>query len=89
MKGERLFIERQTELLEHLAEEKDMTIKFKLAFLKCFSPLGRDLEAACQDFGIAVSPVICGYAPGMMPAMPGLATPGSAPGVRRDSMSGI
>ena len=55
MKGERLFVERQTELLEHLAEEKDMTIKFKLAFLKCFSPLGRDLEAACQDFGIAVS----------------------------------
>jgi transposase len=55
MKGERLFVERQTELLEHLAEEKDMTIKFKLAFLKCFSPLGRDLETACQDFGIAVS----------------------------------
>jgi hypothetical protein len=42
MKGERLFVERQTELLEQVAEEKDMTIKFKLAFLKCFSPLGRD-----------------------------------------------
>ena len=42
MKGERLFVERQTELLEQLAEEKDMAIKFKLAFLKCFSPLGRD-----------------------------------------------
>jgi len=55
MKGERLFVERQTELREHLAEEKDITIKFKLAFLKCFSPLGRDLEAVCQDFGIAVS----------------------------------
>jgi hypothetical protein len=55
MKGERLFVERQTELLKHLAEEKDMTIKFKLAFLKCFLPLGRDLEAACQNFGIAVS----------------------------------
>jgi hypothetical protein len=38
MKGERLFVERQTELLEHLAKEKDITIKFKLAFLKCFSP---------------------------------------------------
>ncbi len=55
MKGERLFVERQTELLEHLAEEKDITVKFKLAFLKCFSPLGRDLEETCQDFGIAVS----------------------------------
>ena len=55
MKGERLYVERQTELLEHLAEEEDITIKFKLAFLKCFSPLGRDLEAVCQDFGIAVS----------------------------------
>ena len=55
MKGERLFVERQTELLEQLTEEKDMTIKFKLAFLKCFSPLGRDVAAACQDFGIAVS----------------------------------
>jgi transposase len=55
MKGERLFVERKTELLEHLADEKDITIKFKLAFLKCFSPLGRDLEAVCQDFGIAVS----------------------------------
>jgi len=42
MKGERLFVERQTELLEHLADEKDMTIKFKLAFLKGCSPLGRD-----------------------------------------------
>ena len=29
MKGERLFVERQTELLEHLAEEKDITVKFK------------------------------------------------------------
>jgi hypothetical protein len=38
MKGERLFVERQTELLEQLAEEKNMTVKFKLAFLKCFSP---------------------------------------------------
>jgi len=55
MKGERLFVKRETELLEHLAEKKDITIKFKLAFLKCFSPLGRDLEAVCQDFGIAVS----------------------------------
>ena len=55
MKGERLFAKRQTELLEHLAEEKDFTIKFKLAFLKCFPELGRDLEEACQDFGIAVS----------------------------------
>jgi len=55
MKGERLVIERQAELLEHLADEKDITIKFKLAFLKCFSSLGRDLEATCQDFGIAVS----------------------------------
>src|SRR5512144_1167147 len=55
MKGERVFVERQSELLGHLAEEKDITIKFKLAFLKCFSPLGRDLEAVCQDFGIAVS----------------------------------
>ena len=55
MKGERLFVEKQKALLEHLADEKNMTIKFKLAFLKCFSPLGRDLEAACQDFGIAVS----------------------------------
>ena len=55
MKGEGLFVERQTELLEHLAEEKDIIIKFKLSFLKCFSPLGRDLEAVCQDFGIAVS----------------------------------
>jgi hypothetical protein len=26
MKGERLFVERQTELLEHLAEEQDITI---------------------------------------------------------------
>jgi transposase len=50
-----LFVERQTELLKHLTEEKDITIKFKLAFLKCFSLLGRDLEAVCQDFGIAVS----------------------------------
>ena len=55
MKGERLFVEKQTELFKYLAEEKDITIKFKLAFLKCFSPLGRDLEAVCQDFGIAVS----------------------------------
>jgi hypothetical protein len=55
MKGERLFVERQTELLEQLADEQDMTIKFKLAFLKCCSPLGRDVEAACQDCGIAVS----------------------------------
>src|SRR5512144_1707937 len=55
MKGERVFVERQSELLGHLAEEKDITIKFKLAFLKCFSPLSRDLEAVCQDFGIAVS----------------------------------
>ena len=38
MKGERLFVERQTELLEHLADEKDMPIKLKLAFLKWFSP---------------------------------------------------
>ena len=38
MKGERLFVDRQAELLEHLAAEKNMTIKFKLAFLKCFSP---------------------------------------------------
>ena len=38
MKGERLFVDRQAELLEHLATEKDMTIKFKLAFLKWFSP---------------------------------------------------
>lgn len=55
MKGERLFVKKQTELLEQLAEEKDFTIKFKLAFLKCFSELGRDLEETCQDFGIAVS----------------------------------
>jgi transposase len=55
MKGERLFVKRQVELLEHLAEEKDFTIKFKLAFLKCFSESGQDLEEACQDFGIAVS----------------------------------
>jgi len=55
MKGERLSVERQAELIEHLAEERNMTIKFKLAFLKCFSPLGQDLEAACHDFGIAVS----------------------------------
>ena len=55
MKGERLFVERQTELLEHLAKEKDITIKFKLACLKCFSPLGRDLEEVCQTFGIATS----------------------------------
>ena len=55
MKGERLFVDRQTELLEHLATEKDMTIKFKLAFLKCFSQLGRDLEEVCQAFGIATS----------------------------------
>jgi hypothetical protein len=40
MKGERLFVERQTGLLEHLIEEKDSTVKFKLAFLKCFSELG-------------------------------------------------
>src|SRR5512144_3094404 len=56
MKGERLFVQRQTELLEHLTEEKDRAIKFKLAFLKCFSSLARALEAVCQDFGIAVSP---------------------------------
>ena len=43
MKGERLVIEGQAELLEHLTDEKDITIKFKLAFLKCFSSLGRDL----------------------------------------------
>jgi len=55
MKGERLFVERQTELLEYLAEEKNITVKFKLAFLKCFSPLGRDLKEVCQDFGIAIS----------------------------------
>jgi len=55
MKGERLFVERQTELHEHLIEEKDITVKFKLAFLKCFSELGRDLEKVCQDFGVAVS----------------------------------
>ena len=55
MKGERLFVERQTELHEHLIEEKDSTLKFKLAFLKCFSEVGRDLEKVCQDFGIAVS----------------------------------
>ena len=55
MKGESLFIERQTELHEHLIEEKDLTVKFKLAFLKCFSEWGRDLEKVCQDFGIAVS----------------------------------
>jgi transposase len=55
MKGERLFIERQVELVEHLTEEKNITIKFKLAFLKCFSKLGRDLEEVCHDFGIAVS----------------------------------
>ena len=54
MKGERLFIERQVELVEHLTEEKNITIKFKLAFLKCFSKLGRDLEEVCHDFGIAV-----------------------------------
>jgi transposase len=55
MKGERLFIKKRDELLSHLSEEKDFTIKFKLAFLKCFSELGRDLEKVCQDFGIAVS----------------------------------
>lgn len=55
MKGERLFIKKQAELLEHLSEERDFTIKFKLAFLRCFSELGRDLEGTCQDFGIAVS----------------------------------
>ena len=55
MKGERLFIERQAELLEHLIQEKDSAIKLKLAFLKCFSSLDRDLEAVCQDFGIATS----------------------------------
>ena len=55
MQGERLFVKKQTELLEQLAEEKDFTLKFKLAFLKCFSELGRDLEEACQNFGIAVS----------------------------------
>lgn len=55
MKGERLFVEKQTKLLKYLAEETAITIKFKLAFLKCFSPLGRDLEAVCQDVGIAVS----------------------------------
>ena len=38
MKGERLFVERQTELLEHLAEEKDITVKFNLPFAHFFSP---------------------------------------------------
>ncbi len=56
MKGERLFAKRQVELLEHLAAEKDLPLTFKWAFLKCFSELGRDLAAACQDFGIAGSP---------------------------------
>lgn len=55
MKGERLFLERRVELLEHLTKEKNITVKFKLAFLKCFSQFGRDLEEVCQDFGIAVS----------------------------------
>ena len=55
MKGERLVVLRQSELLEHLADEKDMTVRFKLVFLKCFSSLGQDLELACQDFGLAVS----------------------------------
>jgi len=55
MKGERLVVLRQTELLEHLADEKDMTVKFKLAFLKCFSSLDDNLEVACQDFGMATS----------------------------------
>ncbi len=55
MKGERLFIARQIELVEHSTEEKNITIKFKPAFLKCFSKSGRDLEEVCHDFGIAVS----------------------------------
>lgn len=55
MKGERLVVLRQTELLDHLADEKDMTVKFKLAFLKCFSSLDYNLEVVCQDFGIAIS----------------------------------
>ena len=37
MKGERLFVERQTELLEHLADEKDMAIN--------------DPAASCGVFG--------------------------------------
>ena len=36
MKGERLFVKRQVELLEHLTEEKDSTIKFKFGFPKMF-----------------------------------------------------
>ena len=55
MKGESLFVERPTELREPVAEEKDSTIKCKLAVLKCFSPGGRALEAVCHEFGIAVS----------------------------------
>ena len=50
MKGERLFVKRQIELLEHVAEEKDSLIKLKLVFLKCFSSFGRDLAAVCQVF---------------------------------------
>jgi len=52
MKGERLFVERQSELLGHLAEEKDITIKFKLAVLKGFSPLdiiGNSVRSRCVE----------------------------------------
>lgn len=54
MKGERLFIEKSAELAQHLTEEKNMNVRFKLAFLECFSKFGHDLEAICQAFGIAV-----------------------------------
>jgi hypothetical protein len=54
MKGERLFIEKHIELDQHLTEEKNVNVRFKLAFLECFSKFGRDLEEVCQAFGIAL-----------------------------------
>ena len=89
MKGERLFVERQTELLEHLVEEKDITIKFKLAFLKCFSELGRDLEAVCQDFGIAVSTGYLWLRTWNNAGYAGISDTGQRTGRPHGSMSGI
>jgi transposase len=55
MKGDRLVINRPSELQVYVSRENDAKIRFKLAFLQCVAHLQPDLEMLCQAFGIATS----------------------------------
>jgi transposase len=55
MKGERLIIEKNQSLEQHLSDEANPKIRLKLAFLHCIATLSTNLSELCKSFGISES----------------------------------